>query len=191
MERYLHGQRVRFTSADRALLAALLHRLPRQVLRHIRLQIRPETPPALAPRPGRGTSRAHIASKPDQPATHGAVHPHAGAAPDPKKQLMGVAAHPRRTVVLGIKVAASTVWQILTDAGIDPAPERTSNNCTTFLPSQAQAILAADFFQTVTLTGTRRYALAVIEHAIAAAGSFFARCAREDQVTGNHDACRC
>jgi putative transposase len=68
-------------------------------------------------------------------------------------------------LVLGIKVAASTVWQILSDAGIDPAPERTSDTWATFLRSQAQAILAADFFETVTLTGTRMYVLAVIEHA--------------------------
>jgi putative transposase len=27
-------------------------------------------------------------------------------------------------LVLGVKVAASTVWEILRDAGIDPAPER-------------------------------------------------------------------
>jgi putative transposase len=27
-------------------------------------------------------------------------------------------------LVLGIKVAASTVWEILHDTGIDPAPER-------------------------------------------------------------------
>jgi putative transposase len=31
-------------------------------------------------------------------------------------------------LVLGVKVAASKVWEILTDAGIDPAPERTSDN---------------------------------------------------------------
>jgi putative transposase len=31
-------------------------------------------------------------------------------------------------LVVGVKVAASTVWEILTDAGIDPAPERTSDN---------------------------------------------------------------
>ena len=66
-------------------------------------------------------------------------------------------------LVLGIKLAASTVWQILTDAGIDPAPQRISDTWATFLRSQAQAILAADF-ETVTLTGTRMYALAVIEH---------------------------
>jgi putative transposase len=68
-------------------------------------------------------------------------------------------------LVLGVKVAASTVWEILNDAGIDPAPDRTSNGWTMFLRSQAQAILAADFFETVTLTGARMYVLAVIEHA--------------------------
>jgi hypothetical protein len=41
LERQLHGQRLRFTPADRALLAALLHRLPRDVLHRVRLLIRP------------------------------------------------------------------------------------------------------------------------------------------------------
>jgi hypothetical protein len=36
LERHLHGDRVRFTWADRAWLAALLHPLPRTVLRHLR-----------------------------------------------------------------------------------------------------------------------------------------------------------
>src|SRR5947207_9225225 len=67
-------------------------------------------------------------------------------------------------LVLGVKVAASTVWEILTDAGIDPAPQPTSHSWATFLHSQAEAILAADFFETVTLTGVRMYVLAVIEH---------------------------
>src|SRR5205814_4472719 len=43
LERQLHGQKVRFAPADRALLAALLHRLPRDMLRQIRLLVRPET----------------------------------------------------------------------------------------------------------------------------------------------------
>jgi putative transposase len=68
-------------------------------------------------------------------------------------------------LVLGIKVAASTVWEILKDAGIDPAPQRVSDSWPAFLRSQAQAILAADFFEAVTLTGARMYVLAVIEHA--------------------------
>jgi putative transposase len=68
-------------------------------------------------------------------------------------------------LVLGVKVAASTVWQILTDAGIDPAPERTSSTWAQLLRSQAEVLLACDFFETITLTGTRMSVLAVIEHA--------------------------
>jgi hypothetical protein len=64
-----------------------------------------------------------------------------------------------------VKVAASTVWEILHDAGIDPAPQRTATTWSTFLRSQAKAIIAVDFFETVTLTGARIYVLAAIEHA--------------------------
>ena len=68
-------------------------------------------------------------------------------------------------LVLGIKVAASTVWEILQQAGIDPAPERTSTTWASFVRSPAGALLACDFFETITLTGARLYVLAVIEHA--------------------------
>ena len=68
-------------------------------------------------------------------------------------------------LVLGITVAASTVWEILKDAGIDPTPQRTRQTWAAFLRSQAEAILAIDFLETVTLTGKRMYVLAVIEHA--------------------------
>ncbi|MGW7007294.1 integrase core domain-containing protein [Streptomyces sp. NPDC054933] len=67
--------------------------------------------------------------------------------------------------VLGIKVAASTVWEILRAAGIDPAPQRTATTWTAFLRSQADALLACDFYETVTLTGARLHVLTVIEHA--------------------------
>jgi len=40
LERQLHGEKVRFT---RAWLAALLHRLPRDVLQSVRPLVRPET----------------------------------------------------------------------------------------------------------------------------------------------------
>jgi putative transposase len=43
LERQLGQQRVHFTAPDRALLAALLHRLPRQTLRRLRLLVRPDT----------------------------------------------------------------------------------------------------------------------------------------------------
>src|SRR5258706_1167540 len=66
---------------------------------------------------------------------------------------------------LGIKVAASTVWEILREHGAAPAPQRRSTTWADFLRSQADALLACDFFETSTLTGTRLYVFAVIEHA--------------------------
>lgn len=53
-------------------------------------------------------------------------------------------------LILGVKVAASTVWEILKDAGIDPAPDRASSTWAAFLRSPAEALLACDFFETVT-----------------------------------------
>src|SRR6266516_3573419 len=66
---------------------------------------------------------------------------------------------------LGVQVSASTVWEILKKAGIDPAPRRTGPTWPQFLRSQADAILACDFFTVHLLDGTQAYVLAVIEHA--------------------------
>jgi putative transposase len=66
---------------------------------------------------------------------------------------------------LGVKVAASTAWEILKNAGIDPAPRRTGPTWSQFLGSQAETILACDFFTADLLDGTQAYVLAVIEHA--------------------------
>jgi putative transposase len=66
---------------------------------------------------------------------------------------------------LGVKVAASTVWEILKTNGIDPAPRRIGPTWSQFLRSQAEAILASDFFSVDLLDGTQAYVLAVIEHA--------------------------
>jgi hypothetical protein len=66
---------------------------------------------------------------------------------------------------LGVGVSASTVWEILKKAGIDPAPRRTGPAWSQFLRSQAEAILACDFFTAELLDGTQAYVLAVIEHA--------------------------
>jgi putative transposase len=65
---------------------------------------------------------------------------------------------------LGVKIAASTAWEILKKAGIDPAPRRTGPLWSQFLRSQAEAILACDFFTTDLLDGTQASVLAVIEH---------------------------
>lgn len=48
-------------------------------------------------------------------------------------------------VRLGHPIAASTVWQILHAAGIDPAPRRTGPTWQQFLTAQARGTLAADF----------------------------------------------
>jgi len=66
---------------------------------------------------------------------------------------------------LGVKVAASTAWEILRNAGIDPAPRRSGPARSQFLRSQAQAILACDLFTVDLLNGTQAHVLAVIEHA--------------------------
>ena len=66
---------------------------------------------------------------------------------------------------LGVNVAASTVWEILRTNGIDPAPRRTGPTWSQFLRSQAEAILACDFFTADLLDGTQAYVLTVIGHA--------------------------
>lgn len=66
---------------------------------------------------------------------------------------------------LDIKVAASTVWEILKEHGIDTSPQRQYTTWADFMRSQADTLLACDFFETRTLTGARLYVFAVIEHA--------------------------
>ena len=61
-------------------------------------------------------------------------------------------------------MAPSTVWQILKSAGINRAPRQDGPSWAEFLRSQAQAILALDFFTADLLNGTKVYVLAVIEH---------------------------
>jgi transposase InsO family protein len=67
-------------------------------------------------------------------------------------------------IKLGHPIAASTVWQILHDAGIGPAPRCTGPTWKQFLTAQARGILAADFVHVDTVLLRRLYALIVIEH---------------------------
>ena len=67
-------------------------------------------------------------------------------------------------VKLGHPIAASTVWQILHDARIDPVPRRTGPTWKQFLTAQARGILAAGFVHVDTVLLRRLYALIVIEH---------------------------
>jgi hypothetical protein len=65
---------------------------------------------------------------------------------------------------LGHKLAPSTVWQILKDAGIDPTPTRSGLTWQAFLQAQAKTILATDFFHVDTVFLRRLDALFFIEH---------------------------
>ena len=165
LERQLGTTRPRFCPGDRAFLAALLHRLPSEVLSRLWLLIRPETVLRWhRDLLGRRYAARSRPRRPGRPRTVRSI-----------RQLVlrlarenpcwGYRRIHGELLVLGIKVAASTVWEILQQAGIDPAPERTSTTWADFLRSQADALLACDFFETVTLTGSRLYVLAVIEHA--------------------------
>lgn len=155
----------RLTPPDRAFLAALLHRLPRPTLRQIHLIVSPDT----VLRWHRDLLRRHHAkmSRPKRPGRPPTVRSIKAlvlrlARENPSwgyRRIHGELA------ALGIKVAPSTVWEILNANGIEPAPQRDRQTWTGFLRSQAHAILAADFFETRTLTGALLYVFAVIEHA--------------------------
>jgi putative transposase len=165
LHRQLGTEKVRFDPADRAFLAALLHRLPPVVLRRVRLLVRPDT--VLRWHRDLLARRHAYLSRPKRPGRPPTVRSVRAlvlrlARENPSwgyRRLHG------ELLVLGLKVVASTVWEILKEAGIDPAPERTASTWADFLRSQADALLACDFLETVTLTGTRMYVLAVIEHA--------------------------
>jgi len=166
LQRQLGTTRPRFSPGDRAFLAALLQRLPRSMLGRIRLLVRPDTTilrwhrDLLAHRHA-ARSRPR---RPNRPRTVRSIrllvlrlareNPGWGY-----RRIHG------ELLTLGIKVAASTVWEILRQAGIDPAPDRASTTWANFPRSQADALLACDFLETSTLTGTRMSVLAVIEHA--------------------------
>jgi putative transposase len=66
-------------------------------------------------------------------------------------------------VGLEIKLAASTVWTILKEAGIEPAPRRLEQNWSEFLRAQAASILECDFLTVDTLFLKRFYVLFFIE----------------------------
>ncbi len=165
LQRQLDGQPVRFEPVERAWLAALLHPLPRPTLRRLRLLVRPDT----VLRWHRDLiARRHAAES----------RPRRRGRPRTLRSIRALVLRLAREngswgyrrvhgelLTLGITVAPSTVWEILREAGIDPAPDRAAPTWADFLRSQAEALLAADFIETVTLTGARMYVLTVIEHA--------------------------
>jgi hypothetical protein len=65
---------------------------------------------------------------------------------------------------LGYKLAPSTVWKILKDAGIGPAPRRSRQTWGHSLRPRRRLSLAADFFHVDTVFLRRLYVLFFIEH---------------------------
>src|SRR5450432_4039163 len=151
--------------ADRALLAALLSVIPKARRHGLRLLVTPDTivrwhrdivrrrwaARSMRGRTGRPTTQRNIRALVRRLARE---NPGWGY-----RRIHGELAG------LGVKVAASTVWEILRASGIDPAGRRTGPSWPQFLSSQAEAILACDFFTAGLLGGTRAHVLAVIEHA--------------------------
>jgi transposase len=151
--------------ADRALLAALLGVIPKARRQVLRLLVTPDTivrwhrdivrrrwdARSMRGRTGRPATRRSIRALVRRLARE---NPEWGY-----RRIHGELAG------LGVKVAASTVWEILKASGIDPARRRTGPTWSQFLRSQAGAILACDFFTVDLLDGTQAYVLAVIDHA--------------------------
>jgi putative transposase len=130
------------TWADRALLATLLGVIPKARRQGLRLLVTPDTilcwhrdiiRRRWAARSTRGRTATRRTSLPSYSGW-------------PVKTPDGGIAGSTARWWPGVKVAASTVWEILRNAGINPAPRRGEPTWSQFLRSQAESILACDFF---------------------------------------------
>ena len=152
----------RLSWADRAVLAALARLLPGSQLRQLRLIVSPRTLLRwhadivrrhwIYPRRAPGRPRTALSIR-ELVLEMARDNPSWGY-----RRIHG------ELVGLGHKLAPSTVWRILKDAGIDPAPTRSELTWQAFLQAQATTILAADFFHVDTVVLRRLYVLFVIEH---------------------------
>ena len=154
--------RVRYRPADRLWLAALSRLIPR----HQWNKVFPVTPATLLAWHRRLVARKWDYTglrRPGRPAT-AAVIRQLVIRIAPENPAWGHRRVQGELVRLGHHIAASTIWQILHDAGIDPVPSRTGPTWKQFLTAQARGILAADFVHVDTVLLRRIYALIIIEH---------------------------
>ena len=150
--------------ADRALIATLLSVLPKAWRHGLRLLVTPDTILRWhRDIVGRRWAARSMRGKTGRPATRRNIQA-LGCRLARENPRWGYRRIHGEMAGLGVKVATSTVWEILKASGIDPA-RRTGPTWSQFLRSQAGAILASDFFAADLLDGTQAYALAVIEHA--------------------------
>jgi putative transposase len=163
-EREQPKSRARLTWPDRAWLALLAGTLPIERLAAMRLIVTPGT----ILRWRRDIMRCRWAHRSAQgrsghPATHRKVRSVVLRLAR-ENESWGYRRIHGELAGLGIAVAPSTVWEILKSAGIGPAPRSNGPDWSGFLRSQAQGILALDFFTADLLNGSKVYVLAVIEH---------------------------
>jgi transposase len=139
LQRQLGEQRVRFEPADRAWLAALLHHLPKPTLRRLRLLVQPDTilrwHRELHARRHAAMSRPRRRGRPRTVRSIRALVLRLAA----ENTSWGHRRVHGELLTLGIKVAASTVWEILREAGIDPArtgPPRPGHSSSALRPKR-------------------------------------------------------
>jgi putative transposase len=159
LQRQLGGQRVRLELADRVLPTALLSTLPRETLRRLQLAMSPDTVLRwhrdLLNRRHAARSRPKRPGRPGRPRTVASIR-RLVLRLARENGTRGYRRIHRELALLGVTVAAYTVWEILKDAGVDPAPDRAATGWAASLEGQAEAIMAYDFIETVTLSGQRQ-----------------------------------
>ncbi len=154
--------RIRYDRADRAWFAALTRFIPRRRW----AEVFPVTPATLLAWHRKLTARKYDTSRRRRPGRPPAVRSIARltirlAHENP---LWGYRRIHGELTKLGLTIAASTIYEILRAAGIDPAPRRDGPTWRQFLHAQAAGILAADFLHVDTVSLTRLYILVFIEH---------------------------
>jgi putative transposase len=116
-----------------------------------------DTPDPIALARSSGQATLDLPKARPRTATDPADDPRAGTAPGGRESGLGYRRITGELAGLGRKVGAATVWQIPNKAGIDPVPRRSGPSWGQFLRTQAEGILACDFFHADTITLTRLY----------------------------------